>query len=137
MNSSTKSADAGVRNSDRDAVAVVVGASRGIGLAITQKLFGRFDGRVVALCRNPQNAGALGALFQFNPHRMHIAQVDVTNDTSVEKAVAEVKQFGNGRVDIVVNCAGFLHDVDDSGAMPETSLSKVDEKFLKHNLEVR
>lgn len=72
-----------VRNSDANAVAVVVGASRGIGLAITQKLIKRWKGRIVATCRDPGEAGALSALWQFVPHRFSIVRLDVEDESSV------------------------------------------------------
>lgn len=77
------SADARSRNSDPNAVAVVIGASRGIGLAITQKLVTRWKGRIVATCRDPNEAGALSALWQFMPDRFSVIQLDVEDETSV------------------------------------------------------
>jgi NAD(P)-dependent dehydrogenase (short-subunit alcohol dehydrogenase family) len=54
--------NAKTRNSDPDATCVIIGASRGIGLAMSQQIFGRFKGKVAALCRSPDEAGALAAL---------------------------------------------------------------------------
>ncbi|CAM9836561.1 unnamed protein product, partial [Heterosigma akashiwo] len=45
--------DAKSRNSDENAVFVVSGASRGIGLQFVEELLTRTKGRVVALCRDP------------------------------------------------------------------------------------
>lgn len=82
------SADALARNSDPNAVAVVIGASRGIGLAITQKLATRWNGRIVATCRDPSEAGALSALWQFMPDRFSVVQLDVEDETSVSLLTA-------------------------------------------------
>jgi NAD(P)-dependent dehydrogenase (short-subunit alcohol dehydrogenase family) len=134
----TKHASAHARNADPDAVCVVVGASRGIGLAITQQLFRRFKGRVFALCRQPESAGALSALFQFNPDRMTLLPIDITDEDSVIAAAAAVKEVTGGRVDVLIHTAGILHDNVEggSGAMPETSLGRVKLDFLQRNLLV-
>ncbi len=113
---------------------MIVGASRGIGLAATQSLLRRFTGRIIALCRDPESAGALNALVQFDPRRLQVAPIDITDEESVKAAAATVKESGGGRVDLVFNTVGVLHD---KGRMPETSLSKVDPSFLRMNFEVR
>lgn len=126
------------RNKDENATCVIVGASRGIGLAMTQQIFSRFKGRIIALCRTPNSAGALSALFQFNPHRMHIVKIDATDEDSVSAAAQEVRHLANGRVDILLHTVGILHDnvVGGTTAMPETSLARLDVKFLQKNLMI-
>jgi len=123
------SESARIRNADPNAVAVIVGASRGIGLASTQALFRRFSGRIIALCRDPASSGALSALTQFDPNRLQVAQCDITDESSISKAV----EFIGDRVDLLYNTAGLLH-VDDY--RPETSVSRVDADFLRMNFEV-
>lgn len=71
------------RNADKEAVAVVVGASRGIGLAAVQALSTRWKGHIVATCRDVQAAGALGALWQFMPDRFSMLPMDVCDEYSV------------------------------------------------------
>lgn len=127
-------ASSNVRNADPNAVAVVVGASRGIGLAATQSLLRRFTGRIIALCREPESAGALNALVQFDPSRLEVGKIDITNEESIKAATNQVKESGGGRVDLVLNTVGILHE---NGNMPETSLSRVDPNFLRKNFEVR
>jgi NAD(P)-dependent dehydrogenase (short-subunit alcohol dehydrogenase family) len=51
--------NAQIRNADADAVAVIVGGSRGIGLAMVQVLTTSFKGRIFATGRRPQDATAL------------------------------------------------------------------------------
>lgn len=72
-----------IRNADPNAVAVVVGASRGIGLAMVQKLVRRWKGKIVATCRDRESAGALGALWQFMPDRLSIITMDVCKEDTV------------------------------------------------------
>jgi NAD(P)-dependent dehydrogenase (short-subunit alcohol dehydrogenase family) len=165
--------NAKTRNSDPDATCVIIGASRGIGLAMSQQIFGRFKGKVAALCRSPDEAGALAALVsaasstarelvwscvvrrifanlvldggrprraqvQFNPDRMRLVRCDTTDEASVAAAAAQVKEFGGGRVDVLLHTVGILHDRGEgrSGAMPESSLARVDVDFLQRNLLV-
>lgn len=79
----TRTDEAQQRNSDKKAVAVVVGASRGIGLAIVQCLAKQWKGKIVATCRDPENAGALNALWQFMPDRLSVLPMDVCDEDSV------------------------------------------------------
>lgn len=75
--------DARRRNVDPNAVAVVVGASRGIGLAMVQSLVTRWKGPIVATCRDVDAAGALSALWQFMPDRFSVLPMDVCDEASV------------------------------------------------------
>lgn len=124
------------RNSDADAVAVIVGGSRGIGLAMVQSLVSRgWKGKIVAMCRDVQTAGALSALWQFMPDRFNVLSMDVCDEVTIENAAKEVKEWtGDNRVDLLIQCAGILHEGDN---MPETSLSGVNAEFFRRNLEVR
>lgn len=126
------------RNSDSEAACVVVGASRGIGLAMSQQLFRRFKGRIITLCRNPESAGALSALFQFNPDRMHMLSIDTTDEKSVATAARQVREITSGRIDMLLHTVGILHEKDGqkTGGMPETSLARIDFNFLQKNLMV-
>lgn len=112
----------------------MVGASRGIGLAIAQALVSRgWKGRIAATCRDTDNVPALSALWQFIPDRFCILGMDVCDEESIKRAAGEVKEWGQGRIDLVVQTAGILHDGEN---MPETSLAKVKQAFLRRNLEV-
>uniref|UniRef100_A0A7S3A3V0 Uncharacterized protein n=1 Tax=Rhodosorus marinus TaxID=101924 RepID=A0A7S3A3V0_9RHOD len=98
------------RNADVEAAALIVGASRGIGLAISQVLPKRFKGKIFCACRNPDEAGALGALWQFNPERFTILKMDVTVEESVSEAATK--------------------------RMPERNLSQVDADWMIENFKV-
>lgn len=82
-----------VRNADKDAVAVIIGASRGIGLAVTQALVTRWKGRIVATCRNVEEAGALSALWQFMPDRFTVLPMDVCDEPSVCRSFFSFHSF--------------------------------------------
>lgn len=81
---------------------VITGASRGIGLGLTQEFAAR-DWHVIATCRNPATATALGALAAENP-RVTVAPLDVCDFAAVEAFAAGLQ----GRViDVLVNNAGI------------------------------
>lgn len=80
-------------------VAIVTGASSGIGLAVAEALLGR-GMTVVQVSRSITPASAL-------PGATAIA-ADVTDRAAIHAAVATV--IGdNGRVDLLVNCAGVMY----------------------------
>jgi NAD(P)-dependent dehydrogenase (short-subunit alcohol dehydrogenase family) len=87
------------RTSLEGTVALVTGANRGIGAAFVSGLLAAGAQRVYAAARNPQT---LAALAQSDGRIIPIA-LDITDDTSVEKAAARLRD-----VDLVVNNAGVL-----------------------------
>ncbi|ABM61696.1 SDR family oxidoreductase [Halorhodospira halophila] len=89
---------------------LIQGASRGIGLnGVEQCLAQPHIGRVWASCRNPDQAEALQALAGAHPDRLRLLTLDVTDEATVRAAAAEV-QAAEGRLHLVVNAAGLLHD---------------------------
>lgn len=110
--------------------AVVVGASRGIGLAITRALLGNAQvNRVIASYRQPSSATELLAL---DDERLHRLRLDVTEATDIQQLVQSIKQVG-GRPDFVIHCAGILHE---KGIQPEKALNQCDAGALKRLFEV-
>ena len=89
-----------------DKVAVVTGASRGIGLAIVDRL--RQEGvRVAALSRNPRAGNQVGVNDQLLGFKAYGA--DMSNREQVEAAARHVlSDFGH--VDFVINNAGITLD---------------------------
>ena len=79
---------------------LVTGCSSGFGL-LTAVAFARRGDRVVATMRNPAKADALREAAKDAGVEVEVAQLDVTDDASVRRAVAEV-----GDVDVLVNNAG-------------------------------
>ena len=77
--------------------AVVVGASGGIGRALTERLAvaGRYD-RVVALSRSQ---------VEFNDTRIVSSHIDLTDEASIDKAAREV-----GQSDLVIVATGVLQN---------------------------
>jgi 3-oxoacyl-[acyl-carrier protein] reductase len=90
-------------------VAVVTGASRGIGRAICLELAGR--GCDIAF-NYAQNSGAAGLLVEeirALGRRVQAWQLDVSHAAEVDRMVGEVKT-DFGRIDFLVNNAGIIRD---------------------------
>ena len=99
-------------------VAVVQGASRGLGLELARQLALARGATVVATCRDPGAAAGLAALVEEAPRG--------SDEASIVAAAAAVGD-AHGRADLVINAAGILHGTDFS---PETSLAKLDPATL-------
>jgi NAD(P)-dependent dehydrogenase (short-subunit alcohol dehydrogenase family) len=104
--------------------AVVQGASRGIGLALAQRLAEQYGVKqIFATCRDPEGAGALTRLAEFHRGRLQVLALDVLDEDSISSAAASVRAQVE-RLDLLINCAGLLHEPD--GVQPERRLSEVD-----------
>jgi len=114
-------------------VAVVQGASRGIGLALAAALLRTTSvSRVVATARDPE-APALLALERDHGDVLLRVPVDVTDEPSIERAAARVAEY-ESRIHLLINCAGLLHAPD--GLQPEKALEQIDPDGLRRAFEV-
>jgi 3-oxoacyl-[acyl-carrier protein] reductase len=93
----------------RGQVALVTGASRGIGYA-TAELLLEAGARVALLARGAEDlaaaAAALGA--RHGPAQLISVQADVADEAQVRAAIGQVAERW-GRLDILVNNAGLIH----------------------------
>lgn len=107
--------------------ALVVGASRGIGLAFVQQLLALpLIDHVYAACRQPEQAIALQALAT---ERLTIIPIDTTDEAQVAAAIAQIKTTTD-RLHFVINCVGVLHDGE---FQPEKGLRQIDaDRLLKY-----
>ena len=85
--------------------ALITGAGRGIGLALTEALIGR-GWTVVASCRRPREAEALARLAAASPDRLRIEALDVADAVSVADLVTVLD---GTPIDALVNNAGVAH----------------------------
>jgi 3-oxoacyl-[acyl-carrier protein] reductase len=89
-------------------VAIVTGASRGIGRAIAKRL--AKDGRhVVAVARNREQLDALAAEIAAEGGSCEARTCDMSDGQAVQRMVEEVTEK-HGRLDILVNNAGITKD---------------------------
>jgi NAD(P)-dependent dehydrogenase (short-subunit alcohol dehydrogenase family) len=83
---------------------LVTGASRGIGLDFVRAWLER-GAQVIAGCRTPAGASALGTLMNEYGERLRVMQLDVTDERSVETMAGAL---GNLNIDLLINNAGIL-----------------------------
>jgi NAD(P)-dependent dehydrogenase (short-subunit alcohol dehydrogenase family) len=115
-------------------VAVVQGASRGLGLELARQLALERGAVVVATCRDPAASPGLAALAAAAPPgRVTVLRLDLTDDASIEAAAAAVGDAHGGGVDLLFNASGVLHA---PGLTPETSLARVTRAALATAFEV-
>ena len=94
-------------------IALVTGASRGIGLEVARQLSGR--GVTVWMgVRDLDRSAATQAALESQGHDVKLVQLDVTADESVQAAATRLSDTA-GRLDILVNNAGVALE---SGAPP-------------------
>lgn len=106
-----------------DLIAFVTGASKGIGLEIVRQLAEKRWH--VWLGARKLNAAEQAA--SQLPGNIHVVELDVTSQASIEHAMKEVSASA-GHLDVLVNNAGILADGDDS-------VLTVDADLLRRTLE--
>lgn len=131
--SSAVTTSALARNSEPSTVYVVTGSNRGIGFGFVQSLLNRTSGRIVACCRNPDDADDLSTLAGRYPERLYLTRLDLSDQLSVEET-ADFVSSKFGRVDVLLNVAGILGGVDDPG--PERSLRAVDRTWAETSMSI-
>ena len=89
-------------------IALVTGASRGIGLAVANEL-AVCGAIVIGTATTPEGANAITERLRQAGHRGEGCMLDVTQDDSVEQVTAEIRER-QGAVSILVNNAGVTRD---------------------------
>lgn len=98
-------------------IALVTGANKGIGFEISRQL-GNQDIYVVMGCRDEGRGEKATAALKDEDLDVDLAVIDVDDDDSVERAVAEIIAK-HSRIDILVNNAGILIDWDQNAESME------------------
>ena len=94
--------------SDQNApVILITGCSSGFGLAAARH-FAQAGWHVFASMRNPSVASALRSEAQTKQWLLSTPALDVTQDASVSAAVSTLLAETNGRLDVLVNNAGYF-----------------------------
>eukprot|EP00957_Ditylum_brightwellii_P207424 15352935-Ditylum_brightwellii.AAC.1 len=127
------------RNDDPNAVFVVNGSSRGIGLQFVKSLLDRSQGTILACCRSPDSAHKLNeyisSLSPLVSPRVKVLQLDVEDQASIDTLANEIKTSFNNRVDCLFNVAGLLGDGQTTPG-PERSLSKLNREWVEKTMAV-
>jgi len=85
---------------------LITGSSSGIGRATAERFAAR-GWRVFASMRNPDAGGALRARAAEAGWRLTTPALDVTSDDSVAAAIGEILRETSGRLDVLLNNAGY------------------------------
>lgn len=109
-------------------VALVQGASRGLGLEYVKQLLSRPGQRVVATCRDPESCTDLKQLKNEHREALELVQLDVTDDASIAAAVDQVSSK-HSYLTLLINAAGILHIP--GKLSPETALSRLESSNLQ------
>jgi NAD(P)-dependent dehydrogenase (short-subunit alcohol dehydrogenase family) len=107
------------------AVALVTGANRGIGLALSTVLADK-GWHVIATCRDPEHADELKALSAKHPG-VTIDRLDVTDNAALDALAAK---YRGQPIDVLINNAGILGDPD------AQRLGRFDQKTFEEVLRV-
>lgn len=86
---------------------LITGAASGIGRA-SAEYFARKGWRVFATVRKPESAGGLEALAREKSWALTVPALDVTSDESVARAVGDALAETQGRLDVLINNAGYF-----------------------------
>ena len=102
--------------------ALIVGGSRGIGLALVRALLAAPGvDRVIAAARAPEASADLQALRADHGARLACLTLDVTDEASIEHA-AQTLRASDTSLHLLINTAGLLHG---DGTAPERRLADV------------
>ena len=134
----TISQAATARNKDPEAVFVITGASRSMGLQFVNELLSRTKGRIVACVLRPGSSPALDSflngLERETRGRVDVYGLDVTDPEQIEQLSKDLAE-NYGRVDGLFNVAGVLGDKTTTPG-PEMNLYQIDHTWFQHQLAV-
>src|ERR1700676_5165019 len=115
-------------------VVLITGSSTGFGRLFTETL-ARKGHTVFATMRDPggrnaKNAAEIRALAEKDSLPIHVLEMDVTNDASVEKAVVAAIAKA-GRIDVAINNAGYFLTGLAEAVTPQQGRARTDTNFLR------
>ncbi len=123
------------RNSDPNAIFVISGASRGIGLQFVSSLLERTQGKIVACCRSPSTAHQLNEIASQHTDRVEVVTLDVEDQSTIDNlGLYLTKKYQ--RIDALFNVAGILGDGGISTSGPERTLASIEREWFEKSLAV-
>lgn len=130
---------ASARNADPEALFVVTGASRSMGLQFVSELLSRTKGRIAACVLRPGSAPALDSFLSTlsvdERSRIEVHPLDVTDRDQIEHLAMELGK-SHGRVDGLFNVAGSLGDKTPTRPGPEMKLAELDQTWAEQQMAV-
>mmetsp|Transcript_1228 Transcript_1228/g.1681 ORF Transcript_1228/g.1681 Transcript_1228/m.1681 type:complete len:374 (+) Transcript_1228:73-1194(+) len=123
------------KNSDSNAVFVVSGASRGIGLQFVSSLLERTQGKIIACCRSPAAADKLNKIASQQTDRIEVLPLDLEDQSTIDALELQLTKKYQ-RIDALFNVAGILGDGGISTPGPERSLASIERDWLEKSLAV-
>lgn len=113
--------------------ALVVGATRGIGLGFVRSLLTLSQvKRIFCTYRNSSNSGELMTLQQDHPERIVCLKMDVTEESEIMSALQQIRD-SDGELHLALYCVGVLHENE---LTPEKSLRQINAENLLHSFQV-
>lgn len=109
---------------------LITGSNRGIGLELARQYLKQTDAIIFGTCRTPVKAPELQALKNAYPDRMHIIQLEVTDQNSIAGAVDAVREI-TSVIDVLLNNAGI--NTEDRG---EQKLHRITPEIMRQVFEV-
>ena len=116
--------------SSRRRTAVVIGASRGIGLAVTRELLK--DPHVQRIYASYRRTPGADGLLSIGDPRLCTCQLDVTEEADLYALAGLIRRNGD-QPELVVHCAGILHE---NGVQPEKSLGQCEASSISRVFQV-
>ena len=116
-----------------DANALVIGASRGIGLGfVKQLLLNQAIVKIFATYRSRESATELLALAEKNSDRLKCIAVDITKEDQIAESFNQISTEVK-KLHLVINCVGILHE---GKLQPEKSLRQIEPDNLIRYFQV-
>jgi len=116
---------------------LVSGANQGIGFETVKILSNQYPDDVVLLgCRDLKKGEEAKSKIQ-NSYNVHVIQLDVTKQQSIDKMKELIRKQYNGRIDILVNNAGIASQNHDLESAKQTlDVNYFGLKAMCHSLEI-
>jgi NAD(P)-dependent dehydrogenase (short-subunit alcohol dehydrogenase family) len=108
----------------QEEIAVVTGSSSGIGLE-TSLLLARNGFQTFATMRNIDKGKELSVIAGREKLPIKVVQLDVTDDTSVTNAIEKIMSEAGGRIDVLINNAGYGL----GGAFEDSSMNEIKSQY--------